>query len=143
MDPICTSLLQMGKQTKNLTMAPHLVNSTARILTLFFFFFFCLFVFLGPHPQHMEGPRLGVQSELLPLAYATGTAIPDLSRVCNLYHSSQQRQMLNPLSKSRDRTHILRETISASQPTEQQWELLLVSSFNVAHQYLSSMYFLE
>ena len=27
-----------------------------------FFFFFCLF--LGPHTQHMEIPRLGVQSEL-------------------------------------------------------------------------------
>ena len=30
--------------------------------TLFFFFFF----FLGPHPWHMEGPRLGVQLELQP-----------------------------------------------------------------------------
>ena len=27
---------------------------------IFFFFFFGLFVFLGPHPQHMEFPRLGV-----------------------------------------------------------------------------------
>ena len=26
----------------------------------FFFFFFWSFVFLGPHLQHMEGPRLGV-----------------------------------------------------------------------------------
>ena len=25
------------------------------------FFFFRLFVFLGPHPRHMEVPRLGVQ----------------------------------------------------------------------------------
>ena len=31
--------------------------------TLFLFFFFFL-VFLGPHPQHMEVPRLGVESEL-------------------------------------------------------------------------------
>ena len=30
-------------------------------LGLFFSFFF---VFLGPHPQHMEIPRLGVESEL-------------------------------------------------------------------------------
>ena len=28
-----------------------------------FLFPFCLFVLLGPHPQHMEVPRLGVQSE--------------------------------------------------------------------------------
>ena len=30
----------------------------------FFLFFFCLSVFLGLHPQHMEVPRLGVQLEL-------------------------------------------------------------------------------
>ena len=28
--------------------------------TLSSFFFFCLFVFLGPHPRHVEVPRLGV-----------------------------------------------------------------------------------
>ena len=28
------------------------------------FFFFSFFVFLGLHPQHMEVPRLGVQSEM-------------------------------------------------------------------------------
>ena len=38
---------------------------------LLFFFFFCLFVFLGPHPKHMDVSRLGVQSELQPPAYAT------------------------------------------------------------------------
>ena len=31
---------------------------------------FFLSVFLGPHPWHMEVPRLRVQSELLLLAYA-------------------------------------------------------------------------
>ena len=32
---------------------------------LSFFFFFLIFLpFLGPLPQHMEVPRLGVQSEL-------------------------------------------------------------------------------
>ena len=30
-----------------------------------------LYVFLGPHPQHMEAPRLGVESELQLLAYTT------------------------------------------------------------------------
>ena len=28
------------------------------------FFFFLSFVFLGPHPHHMEVPSLGVESEL-------------------------------------------------------------------------------
>ena len=54
------------------------------------------------HPQHMEVPRLGVESELQLLAYATATAMPDLSCVCDLYHSSRQCQNLNPLRKARD-----------------------------------------
>ena len=28
------------------------------LLKIPFFFFFCLLVFLGPHPRHMEVPRL-------------------------------------------------------------------------------------
>ena len=33
--------------------------------------------------------------------------MPDLSRICDLHHSPQQRQILNPLSKARDRTRNL------------------------------------
>ena len=55
----------------------------------------------------MEVPRLGVQSELYPLATATATAMWDPSHVCDLHHSSQQRQIPNPLSEARDQTHIL------------------------------------
>ena len=41
---------------------------------------FCLFVcFLGPHPRHMEVPRLGVELELLPPAYTRATETPDPS----------------------------------------------------------------
>ena len=50
--------------------------------------------FLGPHLQHMEVPRLGVESELHLLAYATATAIHDPRYVCDLHHSSQQHQIL-------------------------------------------------
>ena len=56
----------------------------------------------------MEVPRLGVKLELW--AYAIATAMGDLSCVCDLYHSSQPRQILNPLSEARDRTHILMDT---------------------------------
>ena len=57
-------------------------------------------LFLGPHLQHMAVPRLRVKSELqLP---ATATAMPGPSCVCYLHHSSQQRQILNPLSEARD-----------------------------------------
>ena len=63
-----------------------------------------LFCSLGLHPQHMEVPRLGVksESELQLLDYTTAT--PDLSHICDLHHSSWQRQILNPLSEARDRT---------------------------------------
>ena len=66
----------------------------------FFFFFFNSF-FLWPHLQHVEVPRLGVESELHLLAYTTTTATPDLSHLWDLHHSSGQRQILNPLSKAR------------------------------------------
>ena len=33
--------------------------------------------FLGPYPQHMEIPRLGVKLELQLPAYTTATAMPD------------------------------------------------------------------
>ena len=56
---------------------------------------------------HMEVPRLGVQLELLLLAYTTATAAPDSSHVCELHHSSWQHQILKALSKTRDRTHNL------------------------------------
>jgi len=55
----------------------------------------------------MEVPRLGVQSELQPLAYARATAAQDPSRVCDLHHSSRQGQIVNPLSKGRDQTRNL------------------------------------
>ena len=53
-------------------------------------FNFSFFFFLGPHLQYMEVPKLGVKSELQLLAYATATATPDLSHVCDLHYSSQQ-----------------------------------------------------
>ena len=55
----------------------------------------------------MEVPRLGVRLEMQLPAYTTATAMPDPSRLCDLCHSSWQRQMLKPLSKARDRTCVL------------------------------------
>ena len=68
------------------------------------FFFFCLF---RAHPRHMKLPKLGVKSDLQVLAYATAVAMPDLTCLCDLHHSSWHRCMLNPLSKARDLTCIL------------------------------------
>ena len=77
----------------------------ARKVNLVFIFYF--FVFVGPHPLHTEVPRLGVKSELQVPAYATATAMPDQSHVCDLHHSSQQCWIFNPLSEARDRTRVL------------------------------------
>ena len=71
----------------------------------------------------MDVPRLGVQSELHLPAYATATAMQDQSRVCNLHHSSGQRQILNLLSEARDRTQNLMVP-SLIVSAEPQWELL-------------------
>ena len=58
-------------------------------------------------------------------AYTTATATPDPSRVCNLHHSSQQRQILNPLSEARDQTHILTDAMFCVNLLSQ-WELLKI-----------------
>ena len=81
------------------------LNSTLKMPTLLFLFCFVAVCFLGLHLRHIEVPRLGVQLELQLLAYAAATAARDPSHLCD--HSSQQQQMLNPLSKARDRTCIL------------------------------------
>ena len=64
-------------------------------------------MFLGLHPLHMEGPRLGVELELQLLAYATAIETQDPSHICDLHHSSWQHWILNPWSEARDRTHNL------------------------------------
>ena len=58
------------------------------------------FCFLGPYLWHVEIPKLGVKSELQLLAYTTATEMQDLSCVCHVHHSSWQRQILNPLSRT-------------------------------------------
>ena len=60
-----------------------------------------IFFFLRPHLHHMEVPRLGVELELQLQDYITGTAMPDLSHICNL-HCSLQQQIFNSLIKARD-----------------------------------------
>ena len=66
--------------------------------------------FLGPHLYYMEVSRLGVELELQLPAYATATARPDPS--CSLWQS----QILNPLSKARHWTHLLRDTSRVLNP---------------------------
>ena len=56
----------------------------------------------------MDAHGLGVELELQLLAYATDTAMSDLSPICDLH------QILNPLSKARDRTCIFMDTVLGS-----------------------------
>ena len=101
--------------------------SYCQISVIFFFFFFC---FLGPYPQHVEVPRLGVESDLqLPASHATATQ--DSSCDCDLHCSAWQRSILN---------HWVRPGISPLPSwllvgfvtTEPQWELLF---FNINKKY--------
>ena len=107
----------------------HLVHTKMSLGTFglcqFFFFFFFFFCFLGPHPQHMEIPRLGVKLELQPQAYTTATATWDPSHICNLYHSSQQHWIPNPLSEARDQTCILMDPGWSGSLTTEPWRELL------------------
>ena len=56
-------------------------------------------------------------------ACATAMAIPDPSHICDLCHILRQHQILNPLSKARDQTHILMETTLGPPSAEPQWQL--------------------
>ena len=55
------------------------------------------FFFSGLHLQHMEVPRLGAELEPQLQACTTTTAMWDPSCLCDLYHSSWQCQILDPL----------------------------------------------
>ena len=52
------------------------------------------YLFLGPHPWHMEVPRIGVKSEPQLPAYTTATAMWNLSCICDLHHSSRHPRSL-------------------------------------------------
>jgi len=84
----------------------------------FFFFVFCHFLLLllfvvvvvaisWAAPAAYGGSQARGWIGAVAPAYARATAMRDPSRVCNLHHSSRQRQILNPLSKGRDRTQNL------------------------------------
>uniref|UniRef100_A0A8D1ZEN2 LIM and calponin homology domains 1 n=1 Tax=Sus scrofa TaxID=9823 RepID=A0A8D1ZEN2_PIG len=51
----------------------------------------------GLHLQHKEVPTLEVKSELQLPVSTTATATWDQSHICDLHHTSQQRQINNPL----------------------------------------------
>ena len=68
----------------------------------------------------MEISKLGFELELQLPAYTPATAAQDWSLICNLRHSLQQHQILNPLSEARDQTHVLARCITAESCQELQ-----------------------
>ena len=85
---------------------PHFMFFTKGNLWEWGTFLFCL----GSHLRDMEVPRLGLELEQQLLAYSyscTATATRDPNHVCNPYHSSWQRRILNPPNEARDRTRVL------------------------------------
>ena len=108
-----------GCKHRSLLVIKIIFIKTVLVYTVFFFCLFVCFVLfpiLWPQPWHMELPRLGVQSELQLLSYATATATWNLSHFCDLQHSSRKRRILNPLSKARDRTCLLMDTSQIINP---------------------------
>ena len=92
-----------------LQILPLKVSLQTKVVFVFVSSFVC-FCFLGPHPWHLEVPRLGVESELQLLVYATATVTWELSHICDLHYSLWQRWILNPLSKAGDQTPTLTDT---------------------------------
>ena len=86
---------------------PSCFTHFGKVFSRFFFFFF---FFLELYLWYMEVPRLEIELGLQPPAYATVTAVPDLSCICDLYQNSRQHQILNLLSKAWYPTHILMDT---------------------------------
>ena len=69
------------------------------------------YVFLGLHLRHGGSQVRGlIGAAAVATATATATATQDLSLIYDLYHSLWQCQILNPLTKARDGTHILMDT---------------------------------
>ena len=96
----------------NFPLAPPLLQGIMRKAEFFFLSFFLFFYFLGPHPWHMEIPRLEVQSELQLMAYTT---VPQRQiRATSATYTAVMG--LSPLSGDRDQTHILMDTSWALNP---------------------------
>ena len=84
----------------------------------------------------MEVPKLALKSELQLPPYTTAMATPNPSHLCDLHHSLQQYQILNPLSEARDGTHVLVDTSWVLNPPNHHgnsWLHLLILMYLLLH----------
>ena len=70
-----------------------------------FYIFFKFYFRATPMAYGSSQARVPVGAVAATLCIATATT--DLNLVCDLHHSSWQCQILNPLSKAREQTHVL------------------------------------
>ena len=70
------------------------------------------FVFFGGRaaPVAYGGSQARVPVRAVTTDLCRATATWDLNRICNLHHSSEQHQILDPLSKARYQTHVLMDS---------------------------------
>ena len=77
-------------------------------LSLSFFFFFLFLVKATPMASGSSQARDWIRTAAAGHSHSHSNWDP--SHVCDLYHRSRQRQILNPLSEARDQTCILMDT---------------------------------
>ena len=76
---------------------------TQMIFILFCFIYLFLRATLAAYGSSQARGRIGDAAA----GYTTATATWDLSRICDLHHSSRQHWILNPLSGARNQTRVL------------------------------------
>ena len=98
-------------------------------MCVYVYVFVYTYCFLGPYLQYMEVTRLGVELEPQLPSCTTATGWSDLSQSYDLHHSSWQCQIFNQLSETRDRTHILVDTVWFCNPLSHKRNPLLFLFF--------------
>ena len=107
-----SSLLEQTKMKNNIQKTnificlSHFGTNTYQLYCMYVY----VYVFLGPHLQRMEFRRLGSRIGAAAVSLCHSHSNTRLSHIFNLCHSSQQHQILNSLTKERDRTCILIDT---------------------------------
>ena len=101
--------------------------------------YFIYFFFLWLHLWHMEFSRLDLESEIQLHAYTTAIAILDPSCICGLHHNLWQCWILNPLSKARDLTHILRPLTGWGTMRIPQWHFKKINILSTMCSVLKSL----
>ena len=95
---------------KSLTARPLGISWCSSFLFLLLFVVFLFSVFSRPHPMHMDFPRLARELELQLPVHATAISTSESQPRRNLPHSSQQCQILNPRSNTKDQTYVFMDT---------------------------------